>query len=141
MWVDGLNARTDLNKRAAKVCKPAPRADGRIGIEMVFGKERVWIKAANPNATTPTVLERQQKKLFIACQNGDLECLCAVLLKAGRAQCVRALLEDGLNALMIAAQNGHEQVARVLLEAGANIEATEEDGWTALMLACHPGAI
>ena len=45
----------------------------------------------------------------------------------------------GWIALMLAAQNGHEQVARVLLEAGAVVIAQTNDGTTALMLAAHNG--
>ena len=33
----------------------------------------------------------------------------------------------------------HEQVALNLLEKGAEIDKTEEDGWTALMFACQDG--
>ena len=40
---------------------------------------------------------------------------------------------------MFAAQNGHQQVARALLEAGADVNATEEDDYTALMFACQNG--
>ena len=40
---------------------------------------------------------------------------------------------------MYAAMNGHEQVARVLLEAGAVVGAEDNDGSTALMLAAHNG--
>ena len=40
---------------------------------------------------------------------------------------------------MFAAQNGHEQVARVLLEAGAVVGAQDNAGSTALMLAAHNG--
>ena len=40
-----------------------------------------------------------------------------ILLKAGAA--VDQTEEDGWTALMFAAQNGHEQVARILLKAGA----------------------
>lgn len=47
MYVSGLQGRQDLNNRAARVCKPAPRGDGRIGVEMFIGQERVWIKPAN----------------------------------------------------------------------------------------------
>ena len=47
----------------------------------------------------------------------------------------------GWTALMLAAQNGHEQVARVLLEAGAVVGAQENDdaGLTALMHAAENG--
>jgi hypothetical protein len=46
-YVSGLQARTDLNGHAARVCQVAPRADGRIGVEMFIGQERVWIKPSN----------------------------------------------------------------------------------------------
>ena len=42
-------------------------------------------------------------------------------------------------ALMCAAQNGHEQVARALLEAGAVVGAQTNDGGTALMCAALNG--
>jgi len=55
-YVSGLQGRPDLNNRAARVCKPTPRADGRIGVEMFIGQERVWIKPFNltpiPNVET-----------------------------------------------------------------------------------------
>ena len=33
----------------------------------------------------------------------------------------------------------HEQVTRNLLEKGANLEAQQNEGWTALMYACQHG--
>ena len=33
----------------------------------------------------------------------------------------------------------HEQVVRALLEANANVEAVNNEGWTALMYACQNG--
>ena len=46
---------------------------------------------------------------------------------------------NGPTALMLAAQNGHEQVARALIEAGAQINAAANNGFTALMLSCQNG--
>ena len=40
---------------------------------------------------------------------------------------------------MLAAQNGHEQVARDLLKAGAVVGAQNNKGWTALMFAAQNG--
>lgn len=34
---------------------------------------------------------------------------------------------------------GHEKIVEVLIEAGADIEATQEDGWTALHLGAEKG--
>ena len=40
---------------------------------------------------------------------------------------------------MAACFSGHEQCALALIKAGANVNAAEEDGWTALMHACDGG--
>jgi hypothetical protein len=46
--VHGLESRPDLNNRAARVCKLAPRPkDGRIGIQFLIGAESVWVKPSN----------------------------------------------------------------------------------------------
>ena len=47
VYVHDLTGRRDLNNRAARVWGIAPRSDGRIGIEMMLGSERVWIKPSN----------------------------------------------------------------------------------------------
>lgn len=53
----------------------------------------------------------------------------------------RAMLEkqneDGFTALMIAAQHGHDNMLKILLEYGASTTSTDETGWTALMEACQ----
>ena len=41
--------------------------------------------------------------------------------------------------MMFASQNGHDPCALQLIEAGANVDQTEEDGYTALMFACQDG--
>jgi hypothetical protein len=54
VYVHGLQGRVELNNHAARVCKTAPRKDGRVGVEMMIDAKRVWIKPANitlvPNA-------------------------------------------------------------------------------------------
>ena len=40
---------------------------------------------------------------------------------------------------MYAAQNGHDLCALELIRAGANVDATDEEQWTALMFACQNG--
>ena len=47
--VHGLVGRADLNDHAARVCK-LPRADGRVGVEMLHSQERVWVKSVNFSA-------------------------------------------------------------------------------------------
>ena len=46
---------------------------------------------------------------------------------------------DGYTALLLAAENGHVDVARLLLEAGADKGLQRHDGYTALMLAEESG--
>ena len=40
---------------------------------------------------------------------------------------------------MSASSNGHDQVARALIEAKANLEAQQNEGWTALMYSAQNG--
>ena len=43
----------------------------------------------------------------------------------------------GRTALMIASENGHEQVVQTLVSTGANVNIQDNNGYTALMLACN----
>jgi ankyrin repeat protein len=44
--------------------------------------------------------------------------------------------EDGAtSSLYIASQNGHTEVVKVLLHAGADVHQAEKDGWTSLIFA------
>ena len=48
VYVHGLLKSTQLNNRCARVCELEPRAgDGRVGIEMLLGMDRVWAKPEN----------------------------------------------------------------------------------------------
>ncbi len=42
---------------------------------------------------------------------------------------------DGRSALIIASQNEHSDVVKVLMEKGSQVNMKDNDGWSALMLA------
>lgn len=89
-------------------------------------------------ALTP---EKNQKSdahaLFGAAVDGDAPAV-ARLLSAGVAADAR-LVPGGETSLMRAAARGHEEVARVLLDAGADASARRSDGFTPLILAVFFG--
>ena len=59
------------------------------------------------------------------------------LLRAGFAD-VNLANNQGKTALMVAAQNGHDLCARALIEAGADVNARDKTGATALDAATAP---
>ncbi|XP_037909760.1 ankyrin repeat and KH domain-containing protein mask isoform X3 [Hermetia illucens] len=87
-------------------------------------------KGANINATTE---ETQETALTLACCGGFME-VAEFLIKQG------ADLELGASTpLMEAAQEGHTDLVRYLLENGANVHAQTQTGDTALTHACENG--
>ena len=53
--------------------------------------------------------------------------------------CINDKTDHGQTALMFAAHNGQSGVVQVLLDAGADINASDNDGWTALIYAARYG--
>ena len=47
--------------------------------------------------------------------------------------------DDGVTALYIAAQLGHETVVRAMIEAGADVNQATDNGWTPLSIAAQRG--
>lgn len=79
-----------------------------------------------------------QQTLRAAAEDGMLPIVQA-LLKAGISADVPDE-EDDSTVLMAACQNGHEQIAALLLdEGGADANAVMKGGWTPLLLACEGG--
>lgn len=85
-----------------------------------------------------TVVDRNSRALFEAAFNGFEE-IVEVLLKFDVGVSVDDRFEDGHTALHAAAQNGHIEVVRKLMEYKANIEAVTNEGHTALFAAAHKG--
>jgi ankyrin repeat protein len=75
--------------------------------------------------------------LHWAAMSGDLE-LAQLLVKAG-ANVKATTRIAAATPLLLAAENGHASVVRVLLDAGADARAADTNGTTALMLAAAAG--
>lgn len=44
VYVSNLEKSQELNNRAARVCEIRPRADGRVGIQMLVSAKKVWVR-------------------------------------------------------------------------------------------------
>jgi ankyrin repeat protein len=81
--------------------------------------------------------EGQRTSLFWAAQSGQRN-VAELLLNTGHVN-VKATAEDGGTPLQLAVENGHEAVARLLLEKGAAMEAKDSEGRTPLLVAAENG--
>ncbi len=76
----------------------------------------------------------------IACKNGDTDMLKTLLANSKAGVDSKAVLNyDGLSPLMHAIVNGHMEIAKLLLQYGANIDAVNTKGEFALKLAVREG--
>ncbi|MGB3694170.1 MAG: ankyrin repeat domain-containing protein [Spirulinaceae cyanobacterium] len=76
----------------------------------------------------------EKPALVVAARQGLVE-IVQELIAAG------AKVNNGFNCLPLheAANGGHQEIVRLLLETGAEVDAYEEDCWTALMSASNQG--
>ena len=75
--------------------------------------------------------------LFEICRNGDVATLTKMLKKD--AKLVNYKQSNGFTPLIIASYNGQTEIAKILLEKGADINAQDKSGNTALMGLCFKG--
>jgi len=85
------------------------------------------------------------KDLFDACTKGDSDTVIELLNNGNDVNALwlteNVFWEYNITYLMAAAMNGHENVVRVLVELGADLEAKDINGYTAFMLALFEGQI
>lgn len=73
--------------------------------------------------------------LMLAAKNGAIGIVSTILRNETNTSYVNAADTNLRTSLMFAAAGGHADTSRVLLDKGANIDAVDEDGRTALMMA------
>ena len=76
-------------------------------------------------------------RFFNAVSEGDTPTVLRCLEGGSRASATIPIV--GTTALMVAAGNGHVETVRILLDWGANPNATDLSGWTALHAAAYRG--
>ncbi|MEI6521056.1 MAG: ankyrin repeat domain-containing protein [bacterium] len=105
---------------AIKLCDTS-MADWAIGM----GAD---VNATDDGDMTPLILsvarDRSEMIPYLASKGADINCI-----------------YQGFTPLMIAAQDGKLQCAKMLIDAGANLESQEQNGLTALMAAARDGYI
>jgi ankyrin repeat protein len=131
--------------RSLLASKDAPRAD--VNAVLADGTTALhWVVRADDLATADALI-RAGAKVSVANRRGvtplDLAC------ENGSADMIRKLLAAGASAkssqaLMLAARTGNPDAVAILLDRGADVNATEASGQTALMWAItenHPDAV
>ena len=83
------------------------------------------------------------ESFLAACKDGQSEEAESILKRFSRKAhahpWANAYDSNGRTALMIASQEGHCEIVRLLLRRGAQVDLQDSKGWSALMLACRAG--
>ena len=81
------------------------------------------------------------EKLYDASVAGDVTRVTQLLKEGAQPDNYRYRWNYGVTALYVAAQNGHIDIAKILIEAGADVNIQDNDGETALSKAPWNGHI
>ena len=85
-------------------------------------------------------LEENKQLFFQSCKDGSLATVQQLLTHSDLRAHLDSLTDDGGNtALIVASENGHKGIVKLLLECGVNVDKRTPNGWTALMKASERG--
>ena len=85
-------------------------------------------------------LEENKQLFFQSCKDGSLATVQQLLTHSDiRAHIDSLTDDDGNTALIVASENGHKGIVKLLLECGVNVNKRTPNGWTALMKASERG--
>ena len=114
----------------------APADMIKLGLE----RRGVWAKLREARAARRN--ERRMTQLHLACDTAveDVRRVCEVI-ELGWPGCVDARTAGGFSPLMCASIRSHAGIVKALLAAGADVNAANYAGWTALIDACYFGRL
>ena len=108
-------------------------ASGLTMLESIQNNTRPDANGVPPGRKEPSLTQKSSGSFFRAIRDGDEEAVYQFLETGFRGGFTRS--SDGVSALHVAAKYGQVDVARMLIAAGADVDATDGNGRTPLDVA------